>query len=57
LVLTTILSPTKTLKDVRYGKDRLTYIKQFKKYLIKIHVKFDDTEQIIYVINAFKTKK
>jgi len=57
LVLITILSPTKTLKDARYGKDRLTYIKQFKKYFIKIHVKYDRNEQKIYVINAFKTRK
>ncbi|MBU2589440.1 MAG: hypothetical protein KKA65_04820 [Nanoarchaeota archaeon] len=57
LVLITILSPTKTLKNLRYGKDRFTYIKQFKKYLIKVHTKFDEIEQIMYVINAFKTKK
>jgi len=57
IVLTAILSPTKTKKDRRYGKDRPTYIKHFKEYSIKVHARFDMIKSTLWVINAFKTTK
>ncbi|MFC1768937.1 hypothetical protein ACFLZX_04200 [Nanoarchaeota archaeon] len=54
LIVITILSPTKTLCDKRYGKNRFTYIKQFKKFIVKVHTKKDESEGKIWVINAFK---
>ena len=55
MVITTILSPTKVNLNKRHGKNRFTYTKKFKKYMIEIHVEKDDIENIIWVINAFKT--
>ena len=55
LVILTILSPTKVLKNYRHGKNRYTYMKKFKKYIIEIHTKNDDVNEIVWVINAFKT--
>ncbi len=52
LVIQTIISPTKVMADSRYGKDRITYIKQTKNRTIKIHAKRDECEEIIWVINA-----
>ncbi len=57
LVIKAILSPTKTKVDKRYGKNRFTYIRKSKKYMIKIHVEKDDAEDIIWVINAFKISR
>ena len=54
LVIKTILSPTKSRPNKRKGKDRFTYIKYFKDYVVEIHVKKDLIENIIWVINAFK---
>lgn len=57
LVITTILSPTKTRLNKRYGKNRFTYIKKFKKFVIEIHVEKDPIEDIIWIINAFKVRR
>ncbi|HLC56296.1 MAG TPA: hypothetical protein VJJ23_03615 [Candidatus Nanoarchaeia archaeon] len=54
LVIMTILSPTKTHPNKRLGKDRFTYIKKFKKYIIEIHTKNDNINNVIWVINAFR---
>lgn len=54
LVIKTILSPTKSRLNKRMGKDRFTYTKYFKDYVIEIHVKKDPIENIIWIINAFK---
>ena len=54
LVVTTILSPTKTHLNKRLGKDRFTYIKSFKKFIIEVHTKNDEVNEIVWVINAFK---
>ena len=57
LVVTAILSPTKTHPNKRLGKDRFTYIKMFKKFVIKVHTKNDEINEIIWVINAFKNRR
>jgi len=57
LVVTTILSPTKTHPNRRLGKDRFTYIKRFKKFVIEVHTKNDYVENKIWVINAFKVSR
>lgn len=54
LVITTILSPTKTHPNRRLGKDRFTYVKVFKKFVIEVHTKNDPVDDNIWVINAFK---
>lgn len=36
------------------GKDRFTYVKYSKDQVIEVHVKKDNVENIIWVINAFK---
>ncbi|MBI2668199.1 hypothetical protein HYX17_05535 [Candidatus Woesearchaeota archaeon] len=54
LVITTILSPTKSHPSKRHGKQRFTYIKIFKEHVIEIHAEKDPIEDIITVINAFK---
>ena len=56
LVVGTILSPTKTLADKRYGKKRFTYIKRTRKCMIKVHVEKDPVNNTFWVINAFKDK-
>lgn len=57
LVVTTILSPSNTHPNKRQGKDRFTYIRKFKKYIIEVHTKNDLAEGKIWVINAFKTRR
>ena len=57
LVIATILSPTKTRPNKREGKNRFTYIKRFKKYVIEVHVERDFVEDTIWVINAFKIRR
>ncbi len=57
LVIKTILSPTKTRMNKRQGKDRFTYIKYFKEFIIELHVKKDPVEDSIWVINAFKMER
>ena len=57
LVIKTILSPTKTRLNKRHGKNRFTYIKKFKKFVIELHVEKDPIENIIWVINAFKIRR
>ena len=57
LVVTTILSPHKTHQNKRLGKDRFTYIKRYKKYIIEVHTKNDHIENHIWVINAFKIRR
>ena len=54
LVINTILSPSKSKLNKRKGKDRFTYIKYFKDFVIEVHVKKDQVENTILVINAFK---
>lgn len=57
LVIKTVLSPTKTRTNKRKSKDRFTYIKYFKEFVIELHVKKDMGEEIIWVINAFKMER
>ena len=57
LVVMTLLSPTKTHPNKRLGKDRFTYIKRFKKFIIEVHTKNDYLENKIWVINAFKVRR
>lgn len=54
LVIKAILSPSKSRLNKRKGKDRFTYIKYFKGFVIEVHVKQDQVENTIWVINAFK---
>jgi len=57
LVIKAILTPTKTHLNKRRGKDRFTYIKRYKKYLVEIHTKKDQANNIVWVINAFQTRR
>lgn len=57
LVIKTILSPTKVRLNKRLGKDRFTYIRYSKEFVVEIHVKRDPVEDIIWVINAFKIRR
>ena len=57
LVVIVILSPTKTHLNKRLGKDRFTYTKRFKKFVVEVHTKNDEINSIIWVINAFKTRR
>ncbi len=57
LVVMTILSPTKTHPNKRLGKDRFTYVKRFKKFVIEVHTKNDNITDKIWVINAFKAAR
>lgn len=57
LVITTILSPNKTHPNARHGKNRWTYIKLFKNYVVEIHAEKDPVDEIIWVINAFKVQR
>ena len=52
-----ILSPTKTHPNKRLGKDRFTYVKRFKKFVIEVHTKNDIINDKIWVINAFKIRR
>ncbi len=54
LIIKTILSPTKSRLNKRKGKDRFTYIKYFKDFVIEVHVKKDIIVALMWVINAFK---
>ncbi|MBN2454766.1 hypothetical protein JXB11_04430 [Candidatus Woesearchaeota archaeon] len=56
LVTAAIISPTKTHPNRRRGKDRFTYIREFKKFSVEVHTKEDDSSCIIWVINAFKMR-
>ncbi len=56
LVIIAILSPTKTHPNKQHGKNRFTYIRNFQKYIIEVHAEKDNVEEIIWVINAFKTE-
>lgn len=56
LVVATVLSPTKSRLNKRRGKDRYTYIKRFRKFVIELHVKRDRNGNI-WVINAFKIER
>ena len=57
LVVTTILSPTKTHLNKRLGKDRFTYIKSFKKFVVEVHTKIDEVNEKVWVINVFKNRR
>lgn len=57
LVVKTVLSPTKTHENKRYGKNRVTYIKASEKQIIEIHAERDEINQIIWVINAFRMER
>jgi hypothetical protein len=57
LVVLTILSPTKIRPNLRYGKDRFTYIKRFSKFVVELHVKRDDVDCLVWVINAFLVER
>ena len=57
LVIQAVLSPTKIHPNKRHGKNRLTYIKSFKEFVIEIHAEQDQQEEIIWVINAFKMQR
>ena len=57
LVVMAILSPTKTHPNKRLGKDRFTYIKRFKKFVVEVHTKIDEVNEKVWVINAFKNRR
>lgn len=57
LVITAILSPSKTHRNLRRGKDRFTYLKIFQRYVIEVHSKYDEVHDTIWVINAFKVPR
>ena len=57
LVVMTVLSPTKTHSNKRLGKDRFTYVKRFKQYIVEVHTKNDFINDKIWVINAFKVAR
>lgn len=57
LVVLTILSPDKVNSNKRHGKNRFTYMKKFKEYLIEVHTEKEYTDDILWVINAFKTRR
>ena len=57
LVIKTVLSPDKSRPNKRLGKNRFTYIKYFKDFIIEIHAKKDSIENLIWVINAFKARR
>ena len=57
LIIKTILSPDKTRLNKRKGKDRFTYVKYFKEFVIEVHTKNDMIENVIWVINAFKMRR
>ena len=57
LVVRTIHSPVKIHPNKRLGKDRYTYIKRFKKFIIEVHVRIDESELNIFIINAFKVMR
>lgn len=57
LIITAILSPNKVKPNKRHGKNRFTYIKRFKQFIVEIHVEKDPIEEIIWVINAFKIRR
>ena len=54
LIVKTILSPVKTHQNKHLGKDRFTYIKKFKKFVIEVHTKNDEMEGKVWVIKAFR---
>lgn len=55
LVIKTILSPDKTRKEAKAG--RYTYVKRFTKFVVEVHCEFDETEMIIWIINAFSMER
>ena len=57
LVVRAILSPTKWRINKRKGKDRMTYIRYSKEYVVEVHVKKDNVNNTIWVINAFKMER
>ena len=57
LVVKTVLSPTKTRPNKRHGKNRFTYIRVSKKFVIEVHAEIDPVEQTIWIINAFRMKR
>ena len=57
LVIKTVLSPTKTRPNKRRGKNRYTYIKVFREFVIEIHAKIDQVENVVWIINAFKVER
>jgi hypothetical protein len=52
-VIATILSPSKTQPNRMRGRDRFTYNKEYKKFIIETHTKND----AIRVINTFRNLK
>ncbi|MBN1157520.1 hypothetical protein JXA85_07915 [Candidatus Woesearchaeota archaeon] len=57
LVIVTVLSPDKVKPSKRHGKNRFTYIKIFKEFIIELHTERDSVEDIVWVINAFKVER
>lgn len=56
-VIRTILSPTETRANKKYGKDRFTYIQRTGKLIVEVHAEKDNVRRIIWVINAFKDRR
>lgn len=52
LVVRTVLSPDK----IRRGKlkNRYTYVKKFRKWVVEVHTEYSLEELTMWVINAFK---
>jgi len=55
-VLLTVLSPTWTHQNPRYGKDRHTFLRTTRNSTIEVHVKIDN-EGNVWVINAFRGER
>jgi len=54
LVLNTVLCASKSWCNRRYGKNRFTYVKKYKKFVIEVHAQKDEVNQLLWIINAFK---
>jgi len=50
----TVLSPSIVHPNKRMGKNRFTYIKKFRKFVVEVHTKNDKIENKVWIINAFK---
>jgi len=57
LVFQTMVSPTKIFPNKRRGKNRYTYIKIYKKFIIELHVEYSKNKDEVYIINAFMMPK
>jgi hypothetical protein len=55
-VILAVLSPSRWYATPRLGKDRYTFIRFMKKYVIEVHLRIDG-ERNAWIINAFKKER